>query len=624
MMALEGTEGQLAQCGKCGNNVQVPAGPGSNVPPLIPPQQSHAYSAPTVQQRAPAQMAPAYTPAPVQTAGGIPKFVPALLLLAALGVGGYFAYMKWFAVGNPALASAAKVNKSSYAVGAWNKPEQNIIEAAKYLEDTSASDAEFKMKWTQSKKDAQDVFGFDVTSPDAYAKAGFDVKQPITMALLQPLGKGSKRKAAEPAGVVFSFGVTDPKVAITTIQNVAKQKNITFKDDTSAEPTVHTTGDDMALAFQNNRLYLIGANKDERVPQLREFLKTAKENSLQDSEIFKNTLKGLPGGDQSLFINLKSIADTVPDTTKAMKDVLGLGMSLGARDFSMFALLSDQAEIKKHLVAGSASKDLISQLEKPIFALTFSLAEPMKLVRHIAETSVGIKAVVQMNNNIKAATDLDPDAVDELLKNGAGGILAFMSKGPNDPPGVMFFLKVSDKEKAKSLLGKVNPEATKKDTSTGVLYQSQNGLTPGVYGLIGDYIVGGTAITQIEGLSKGEKSTGWTPKCGGTELFAGEIAVKDSLDALKKSLSFLIPAEAANSPSQKLIKIDRVGWSVSSSGSGVLLSTTYEGDFKISLSSLLLSILASEGLQHVKSDVPAPAPRIPSEPTESSGDDSTE
>jgi hypothetical protein len=464
----------------------------------------------------------------------------------------------------------------------------------KHLEDTADGDAEFKTKWDKSKKDAQEFYGFDVTSPEAYPKAGFDIAQPISLAVMEPNAK----HGGEPSGVVLSFGVSDEKAAIATMQNVAKQTHTTYKDDTTAQPTVHVTGQGTAMAFQDKRLYVMGGrDKTDSVQRLRDFLKQSqsKENSLQDADVFKKTLSGLPRGDQSFFVNIKSIADSNPEAAKQLKDLQGLGLSLGAKDASAFLLLDEKSEAKKFLVAGGSSRDFISQTDKPIVAITFSLAEPLKMMRSAAESTNGKKASEQMDKQLKQMLDLSPEDADALLKNAAGGILVFVSKNPKEMPTGMGYLKIADKEKAKTILTRFGAQKT--DTTTGVFYKMGEMMA---YGLIGDYIVFGNAVSQLEKLSKGEKGAGWTPKCGGAEILSGELAIKDALELAKN-----LPQSAAlpgNSLSTlgKLVKLDSFGWSLNASGGGLLLTTTFEGNFKVSLSSLLLSILASEGFSKLK------------------------
>lgn len=478
-----------------------------------------------------------------------------------------------------ALQVAARAPKSCVAVAALGSPQELFEEALEALQGMAEDNKDLEKALDEVQKQIEDELEIDIFDPSAIEKAGFDLSEPITLAVLE-LGK-----RGEPKGVVLSFGVSDEEAALDTIKSLAKKAGQEADEDDKDEPTVLILDKDEAVAaVSDDRLYLALGGTGIDADLLREFLEDAEEKPLCDTKDFRAAVAELASGGQfSGYVNLGDIIKAAPKEARSLLDDFeAIAFALDEDEASIFVQVSSKAKAKKLLEPGGSVRKFLSRMDRPLAAMSVSLDNPMEIVRFFFEAIDEEDDLRRAEKRFEDKADLDFDDLEELLSEGAAGVAVYENKGESPPISVLAFVKVNDSEEVVDALDELfedEDEFRKKKYDDNVLYLGEEVI----FGVIDDHFVVGNAMDELKDLADGE-GEGWSPTCGGSEVVAGEIFLGDLVKAVAKGEGLSAIARLgfeSDGPIKKLMEdmeeAGRVTFSLEQKDEGFLYTSKVEG-----------------------------------------------
>ena len=481
-----------------------------------------------------------------------------------------------------ALNLAAEAPEGTVLLAAVRHPEATFGEAIKAFKESSPENRTLMKDAVLS---ARHVLGFDFDDAEAFAKAGFDISAPMTMALLE------LDRYGDPKGIVLSLGVSDRDAVLKTLKDIAKNLGGEPAEDKEAEPTVHLVRGggkidfDTGAVVTRNRIYLaLGDDNLNKAEALRTFLKDSEEKPIRKTARFRDAVAELDwAGEMSGYVDLADILSRLPkrDRPAIADEFLAVAFATTDAGGSLALLLSKESGLKDYLEPGASCRDFIRKADKPLAAFAVSIRDPEGLVTYIIEHTVpeDQKDMIKksIDRDMKRNFNTSLKELCALFKDGVGGMMFYSlpQGGFGTPVNALAFQKVNDRDKGLALIqkSKVANFLQRKDYGDNVVYSQRGGFIAVAIGLVDDYIVIGTAVNEIENLAAG-KAKGWSPKCGGKGLASGEAFVGELLTALEKEL----PREALPMVKEFFDKDDHVSVTVERRGRSLVCTT--ESKFK--------------------------------------------
>jgi hypothetical protein len=170
---------------------------------------------------------------------------------------------------------------------------------------------------------------------------------------------------------------------------------------------------------------------------------------------------------------------------------------------------------------------MLAKLDKPLAAVSLSLADPVAFVKYIAKMSVDDKNLATFNTELAKVFGMDLDALQPLLKGGAIAFAVYpkLSLSGGAPVDVIVLIKTNDRAKLSAALEKadLNGKPAKEAHGDNTLYINSNGRE--AMGMIGDYFVFASAPGLIRNLADGKTGTSWKPQVGDKEFLGIEVSV---------------------------------------------------------------------------------------------------
>jgi hypothetical protein len=410
--------------------------------------------------------------------------------------------------------------RTALAMGGFSKVDTWLNMMAGGVGVLEQQNPMIKMSLDQFRSQSLLYTGVDVTIPANLAKIGLDIGKPITFAVTEFTPKKT------PGGMVLSAGVTDEDALKRLARKLADKEKVTVQSDTRGTPAVEMIGKEMALAIADKRAYLMVGDRTSDLPVLlRAFLDQKARAPLGVAPGLKTAMDALGGaGDINAHVDLATIianaSAAAPALAKALQSVT---LKAGEKESAAYLAVDSASALRKNISPGAACSEFVAKMDKPLALVTFSVADPMQLIKMFAESGTGIDMLKQGSARMKAQAGMDMEELGELMKNGAGGIGLFKSQGPL-PVSYMLFVKVQSTdaqkiEKAKSALMFVLQQGL--PLPPPLTAQLQSTYANG-------FLAIGTAAEQIQALN-GAGPARWKPHYGNKEFLSMEYFIADTM-----------------------------------------------------------------------------------------------
>jgi hypothetical protein len=420
---------------------------------------------------------------------------------------------------------------SAIAVAGINQPSNLIQTWMTLINKMTSTNPMLASQWQTMRQKGADYLGVDLANPKNFAAVGIDIDKPMTIALLELDAKG------EPTGVALSVGITSADAAMTMARRMAQKQNIELKEETSAQPTVYLAGTDAALTIKDNRFYFFGVDhqRENAAKIVRDFLVNKDRSPVREQVGFKAALDAINGpGEATAYVDLKTIIERAPGPKPAMaRDLRSVSLKGRPKENIASLNLVTGSRFLRDLKPGAPCRDFVGKFDRPIGAITISLADPIDFLKYISESGGG-GAVQSLDAEVQTATTLSLDEWGALLKGGNAGILVYKALGPL-PVTFFGFVKVQDPSKLGKLRAAINKGLNTLSSALPVLSQTKFAETA-----VGDYVVFGSAIDQINRCATADFGKNrWEPAYGNEEIFAVEYFVGEMMTHLKQTMPAL-------------------------------------------------------------------------------------
>ncbi len=457
-----------------------------------------------------------------------------LAVLALLGLSAAAGWLAFFRARSapPAglLTAAGYAPAGSQAVFAVENPAA-LLEAVKNATGRSAGLAALV-------KAIVELAGFDPTRPEEWAKAGLDVGAPVCGSLIQ---RGDRPE------LLFSVGLTNEDAAVAAVIKIVEKYNLSIRKEVvgfplfrlsrfpegGAEPgpaQVALADEPVALAVRDKRLFVLvlgSHSPGNAVSRLADILDLKPQETMAEDRDFRKAVANLPAGDlASLYLRVSPVdAGNQPPAGPLLRDVTGLALSLGRNEAHAWANLEQGAEALSFLRPGDSCSGLLSRFEPPLAAFSLSLENPVGLLRRLLPG-----ADLQKAEDFLGSHQLSLAELEEVTRKGACGFLLYPGDAASPRLRWVGVVKAGDPEKAGKVIRAVAGlgEMDKVSVGEAVFFVASarpaSGATreAAAVGGFGSYIVLGTAVDRIRQAVKND-SSGWTPGCGKTDLFAFQL-----------------------------------------------------------------------------------------------------
>lgn len=365
--------------------------------------------------------------------------------------------------------------------------------------------------------------GFDLLSPAGWEAAGFDVNAPVSFALL----------SERPEEMLFSVGVVDGNRATATLRKLAETTGVTLETVANDFPLYRTRypgeagpasgSATTAFALKDGRLFCLerrawGTDVSVRPEnRLGEILRLKPGATLAEDPDFLRAAASLaPGEYAALYLRLTPrMFDPEMQSIVPLQQTACVALSLGERSLSACAALRKGADLLSRLAPGSACAEMAARFDPPAAALSFSLDNPVDLVR----LALPPAAREELQNDL-AREGLPVSEIEALTRKGAGAFLLYLEDWAKEGrPSFVVLVKVNDPGRARTLLrdfaGKQGLEPRAAGDSAFWVHRLMSGREDLALGVTGDYVVFGDAVDRIL-RAAGAAGPAWAPRCGGS------------------------------------------------------------------------------------------------------------
>jgi len=408
--------------------------------------------------------------------------------------------------------------RSAIAMGGLGSPDAIVNKLLAGINVLAQQEPQMQFSMEQFRSQSILYTGVDVLTPGNLAKLGLDLSKPMTFAVTELLANN------EPGGMVLSVGVANGDALKTVVRKLADKQKVTVTSDTRAEPAVDMIGKEMVFAIADHRAYLmLGDRKSDMPMLLRGFLDQKSRTPLGNDSKMKTAVDGMGGaGDMNAYIDLQTIIAKAATKHPTLADALrSVAMKAGETQSAAYLALDPASALRKAIEPGDSCRDFVAKMDKPLALMTFSLAEPMQLVKLFADAAGSSATLAAGSEHMKAACGMDMAELGDVLKGGAGGIALFKSPGPL-PVSIVVFAKLQNADAQK---------AEKAKAALNYVFQQGLGLPPPIAAqlqpaAVKGYFAIGSAPDQIKLLGTPGPDR-WKPHYANKELLGVEYFIAD-------------------------------------------------------------------------------------------------
>ncbi|MHC5064803.1 MAG: hypothetical protein ACYTG5_12610, partial [Planctomycetota bacterium] len=362
---------------------------------------------------------------------------------------------------------------------------------------------------------------------------GFRLSKPATWTELGIHPTGSLRMSVLGFG---TWGFPDP--ALFSLDTRDQEKLLAYLarqigaewDQAEGKPLIHLdNGGRTAVGFLGGRMYLYGASRgDDSADALRGILGgVGRERSISLDPSFsmvKAEAKGaLP---LALFFNLSALEEMVGEPGLQLPQSALL--ALGPQGLLAGASMGEDSQILK-IESGAECRGFVAKFEKPAFALSISMADPLESMRRVVAEFLPkeVPDFDEVVDRLIQRLELDGQTLRKQIKKGSAGFLLYPGPRPGGTPGILAFFAM---EKAASIHAEMRAKLPQNrygfdlmsEGEDHLLYIAPDGRDEIVIGTMDDYLVIANCPTEVKVALAGEAST-WEPKIGGKQIMACEV-----------------------------------------------------------------------------------------------------
>lgn len=324
--------------------------------------------------------------------------------------------------------------ESCVATGALMNPA-GLLEAAKAnMDRLAAANPSGAGMMNLLIQQAQAQAGIDLNNPRTLGINGLDLTQPITVAVL-----GMLPEKNEPAGIVVGVGLTDAAQFRESVKALHAKAGRTV-NALSATPEIFGLDESSCVAIDGKEAFLIATAAERLQQQALVFLKVRKERRMQETENMTVTMNnaGL-GGDFAVYVDLPRILNSLPEKSPITTELKGAAMSVNATAGSGWFLQLDRAGVMLPLLKpGPSPRKVLERFNAPLVTVAGTLSDPVRLLQQFMHSTNNGKQLIEIDNELRAKTEMGLIDLSDLLKNSSAGLMLF--KGADRVPfsGVLF------------------------------------------------------------------------------------------------------------------------------------------------------------------------------------------
>jgi len=405
-----------------------------------------------------------------------------------------------------------RVPETSPIVLTISRPSEMLRDLASRVKSLSQQSPEIGSGWEKARASSREVLGFDFTDPAAWSKDGFDLSAPLTVAFQEFDRRG------EFQGVVFSVGVTDGEKARGMIERAARREKADVRMN-DGDPEVMLIDDDTAVAVLEGRLYVAGGeDEDDMAAVLRNYLSDARRRPLSKNTDFRAAARGVAGkGLLGGYVNLRAVIASIsqrtygPPPPSITKDLVAVTFRCDEKGTSAYLLLDGESGLLGFLDPGAECRDFLARMDEPLAAYSFSMARPLEFMLHFMREMGAGDQVDVFKSQMNTVTGLTFADLASQVRNGAGGAALYPAQPGQRfvPLSVANFFRVNDRSAALAALERAMAQQVSMNAvqvekhGENVLYNKTGPFMSTSFGIVGEYIVSGNAVTQIRNLASG-------------------------------------------------------------------------------------------------------------------------